>query len=147
MEASQSARPVEGGASTTPAGDVVETGRFDPATFADELLLAPGNHDLGTALWFENDRVRVFEVNLPPGQRGPFHVHDRTYFWTVVEAGRGLQRFPDGSYTVRDYQLGQTRFLEHGPENRLVHDLENVGTTPLRFVTVEFRTDDQLPVR
>jgi beta-alanine degradation protein BauB len=73
---------------------------------------------------------------LEPGQRGPFHVHDEPYFWTVVEPGRGLQRFADGTYVVRDYVLGETRYLSHSPEDRLVHDLENVGSTTLRFVTV-----------
>lgn len=115
------------------------TGTYDTTEYAEELRAARGNHDLGTSLWFENDRVRVFEVRLGPGERGAFHIHDRTYFWTVVEAGRGLQRFADGTYAVRDYGLGDTRFLEHSPASAVIHDLENVGTTTLRFVTVEFR--------
>lgn len=115
------------------------TGTYDVTEYSEELRVAPGNHDLGTSLWFENDRVRVFEVRLEPGERGPFHIHDRTYFWTVVEAGRGLQRFADGTYAIRDYGLGDTRFLEHSPASALIHDLENIGTTTLRFVTVEFR--------
>lgn len=122
----------------------METGRFDPAEFAAELRLAPGNHELGTALLFANDRVRVFEVRLEPGQRGPFHIHDRDYFWTVVEPGRGRQRLTDGTWAVRDYRLGETRFLRHSPENALIHDLENVGSTTLRFVTVEL-LDPEFP--
>jgi beta-alanine degradation protein BauB len=114
-------------------------GSFDPAAYADELAAAPDNHELGTSLWFENERIRVFEVRLEPGQRGPFHVHDRTYFWTVVEPGRGLQRFADGRFVVRDYELGETKYLVHSPEDALVHDLENVGATTLRFVTVELK--------
>jgi beta-alanine degradation protein BauB len=116
-----------------------ETGRFDPAAYAAELERARDNHDIGTTLWFENDHVRVFELRLEPGERGPFHVHDATYLWTVVEPGRGLQRFPDGSYVVRDYALGETRYLVNSPEEPLVHDLENVGDSTLRFVTVELR--------
>ena len=116
-----------------------EHGTFDPAAFADELEAAHENHDLGTTLWLENDHVRVFEVRLEPGERGPFHVHDRTYFWTVVEPGRGLQRFADGKSVTRDYELGETRYLVHSLDDALVHDLENVGPTTLRFVTVELR--------
>ncbi|HJR99242.1 MAG TPA: cupin domain-containing protein [Actinomycetota bacterium] len=127
-----------GGGASGPAPDR-EHGRFDPADYADELAAAPSNHDLGTSLWFENDHVRVFEVRLDPGARGPFHVHDRTYFWTVVEPGRGLQRFADGTFVVRDYALGDTRYLVHSREDSLVHDLENVGATTLRFVTVELK--------
>lgn len=120
---------------------IVATGRFDLAEFAAELRQAPSNHQLGTALLFANERVRVFEVRLEPGQRGPFHIHDRDYFWTVVAPGRGRQRLTDGTWTVRDYQRGETRFLRHGPGNALIHDLENVGTTLLGFVTVELLGD------
>jgi beta-alanine degradation protein BauB len=120
---------------------IVETGRFDPAEFAEELRRAPANHQLGTTLLFANDQVRVFEVRLEPGERGPFHIHDHEYFWTVVDPGRGRQRLADGTCTVRDYRLGETRFLRHGPGNVLIHDLENVGTTPLRFITVELLAD------
>ena len=61
-----------------------ERGMFEVEDFAEELRgrYEPGDRD---SLWFENDHVRVFEVRLDPGERGPFHVHDRTYFWTVVE--------------------------------------------------------------
>lgn len=125
---------VDRGAAPVP---VPGEGTFDPVAFADELATANDNHELGTTLWFENDHVRVFEVRLEPGERGPFHVHDRNYFWTVVEPGRGLQRFVDGRFVVRDYGLGETRYLVHSTEDSLVHDLENVGTTTLRFVTTE----------
>jgi beta-alanine degradation protein BauB len=120
-------------------GDTEERGTFDLADFADELAAAPTNRHIGTSLRFENDHVRVFEVRLEPGERGPFHVHDATYFWTVVDPGRGLQRFADGTFVVRDYMLGETRYLVHTPEDRLVHDLENVGGSTLRFVTVELK--------
>ncbi|HUO45764.1 MAG TPA: cupin domain-containing protein [Acidimicrobiia bacterium] len=113
-----------------------EQGTFDVAEFASELQAAPDNHDLGTSLRFENDHIRVWEVKLEPGERGAFHIHDHTYFWTVVEPGRGLQRFSDGRLVVRDYALGETKFLVHSPADYIIHDLENVGDTTLRFVTV-----------
>ena len=117
-----------------------ERGTFDPADFADELAAAPGNRQIGTTLWFENDHVRIFEIKLAPGERAPFHVHDATYFWTVIEAGRGLQRFADGTRVTRDYALGETKYLVHSPEDPLIHDLENVGDdSTLRFVTVELK--------
>jgi beta-alanine degradation protein BauB len=116
-----------------------ERGSYTVEDFAHELAAALTNRQIGTSLWFENDHVRVFEIRLDPGQRGPFHVHDATYFWTVVEPGRGLQRFVDGTLVVRDYALGETKYLEHSPDDLLVHDLENVGDSTLRFVTVELK--------
>lgn len=116
-----------------------ETGTFELEAFEDELERAPANREIGTARSFENDHVRVFRIRLEPGERAPFHVHDATYFWTVVEPGRGLQRFADGTFVIRDYRLGETRYLVQTPQDSLIHDLENVGETPLAFVTVELK--------
>jgi oxalate decarboxylase/phosphoglucose isomerase-like protein (cupin superfamily) len=119
------------------AGEPLEQGSFDPADYRDELDGASDNLDVGTAVWFENDRIRVWEVRLEPGERGPFHAHTNDYFWTVVDPGLGLQRLADGTFSVRSYQLGETRYLPNTAEQPLIHDLENVGETTLRFVTVE----------
>ncbi len=118
---------------------VEEHGKYDVAEFADELARAQENRDVGTNRLFENAHVRVWEIRLEPGERGAFHIHDQTYFWTVVEPGRGLQRFPDGSMVIRDYSPGETKYLVHSADHTLIHDLENVGETTLRFVTVELK--------
>ena len=122
---------------TTAEGE--ERGSFEVGDFEGELAAAEGNRQIGTSLWFENDHVRVYETRLEPGERGPFHVHDVTYFWTVIEPGRGLQRFADGTYVIRDYVLGETKYLLHSSDDPLVHDLENAGDSTLRFVTVELK--------
>ena len=117
--------------------DPVDQGRFDPSEYGDELEVASENLEVGTTLWFHNERLQVWELRLEPGQRGPFHAHTRSYFWTVVEAGRGLSRHQDGTFTVRDYSVGDTQYSEPSASAPLIHDLENVGDTVLRFVTVE----------
>lgn len=118
--------------------EVVEEGTFDPGEFGSELAAARSNLDVGTRLRFENDRVRVWEIRLAPGERGPFHAHTRRYFWTVVEASTGRQRLPDGTFTVRRYEVGDTQYLDDlSPASPMIHDLENVGDTTLQFITVE----------
>ena len=119
------------------ATTVLSEGRFDPAEFAAELTAAPGNLEVGTRLWFENDRIRVWEVRLQPGERGPFHAHTRRYFWTVVDGGTGRQRSADGTVITREYHVGDTNYSEHSPGDPMIHDFENAGDTPIRFVTVE----------
>jgi hypothetical protein len=119
------------------ADDEMDT--YDTALFAVELAGAPSNHDIGTSLLFENDHIRVFEVRLEPGERGAFHIHDKPYFWTVVDAGRGLQRLPDGTSIVHQYAPGETAYRLQSSEDPLIHDLENVGDTTLRFVTAELK--------
>jgi beta-alanine degradation protein BauB len=119
------------------AAEVIEEGTFDPETFAHELKVARNNLDVGTRLWFENDRIKVWEVRLEPGERGPFHAHTRRYFWTVVDGGIGLQRSPDGTFKVREYKVGDTSYSEHSPDDPMIHDFENAGSTQMRFITVE----------
>ncbi|MPZ54087.1 MAG: cupin domain-containing protein [Acidimicrobiia bacterium] len=113
------------------------SGTFDIDEFAEEMERAPENLEVGTRVWFENHVIRVWEIRLEPGERGPFHAHTKNYFWTVVEGSRGLQRFDDGTYAERDYEVGDTKYLEHSSENVMIHDLENIGESTLRFVTVE----------
>jgi mannose-6-phosphate isomerase-like protein (cupin superfamily) len=117
--------------------EAIEQGEFDRAQYADELEAAPSNLAVGTALLYENTQVKVWEVRLAPGQRGPFHAHAHNYFWTVVEGSVGLQRRADGTFMVRRYDVGQTQFSAHTSADPLIHDLENVGDTDLRFITVE----------
>ena len=117
--------------------EILDEGSYDVAAFAAELAVAPGNRAVGTTLRYEDGRVRVWEVRLDPGQRCPFHAHATEYFWTCVDGGVGRQRSSDGTVVVRRYAVGDTRRSEHTPEAPMLHDLENVGETVLRFVTVE----------
>jgi hypothetical protein len=117
--------------------EIVEEGTYDVAAFAAELADAPLNRAVGTALRYEDDRIRVWEVRLDPGERCPFHAHATPYFWTCVDAGVGRQRSPDGTVIVRRYAVGDTLLSDHAPQAPMLHDLENVGDTVLRFVTVE----------
>ncbi len=110
---------------------------FDPADYRAELDAAPGNLDVGTRLRFENEHIRVWEISLQPGERGPFHSHTRRYFWTVVDGGIGRQRSGDGAMITREYHDGDTQYSEHSPAEPVIHDFENAGDTPIRFVTVE----------
>ncbi|MBW3664429.1 MAG: hypothetical protein KY469_15115 [Actinobacteria bacterium] len=118
--------------------EVLEEGTFDRSEFADELEAAPENREIGSKVLFENERVRVWEVRLQPGERGAFHIHDREYFWTVVDAGIGRQRSDDGTLKVRRYDEGDTSYQRNSPEDSMIHDFENAGDSQIRFITVEF---------
>lgn len=119
------------------AARVIETTTFELADYEDELEQAPTNLDVGTRLWFENEAIRVWEVRLQPGERGPFHAHTRRYFWTVVDGGIGRQRTADGTMVIREYNVGDTNYSEHTPADPTIHDFENYGDTEIRFITVE----------
>jgi len=114
----------------------LEPSTFDTADYADELRAGSSNRMVGTKLLLENDRVRVWDLDLQPGDRVPFHCHATPYFFVCVDEGRGLSRFPDGNAMSIDYRVGDTWFDDVAGGNE-IHDLENVGLTRLRFRTAE----------
>ncbi|CAN5527703.1 hypothetical protein BH10ACT9_BH10ACT9_60280 [soil metagenome] len=93
--------------------------------------------NVGSRLLSENERVRVWEIRLEVGERFHVHRHVLDYFWTAVNAGRSRQHTSDG--TTRDvaYGAGETRHFSFAAGEFLLHDIENVGTEPLVFTTVE----------
>jgi mannose-6-phosphate isomerase-like protein (cupin superfamily) len=117
---------------------MVERTQFAREDYAEELRVASENTTIGHQVWFENDRVRIWGIDLAPGERVPFHCHKRTYFWVCVDGARGTQRFPTGEKEIYDFAVGDVDFLDVAPGEELVHDLENSGESPLRFVAVEF---------
>ncbi len=116
---------------------VIAEETFNADDYSEELGAAPTNFDVGTKLSFENSSIRVWEVRLKPGERGPFHTHAQRYFWTVVQGGIGRQRSQDGSMITREYSVGDTNYSEHSPQDPWVHDFENFGETDMLFITVE----------
>jgi beta-alanine degradation protein BauB len=110
---------------------------FDPADFADELAAAAENFRVGTRLLLENQRVRVWDLRLEPGERVPFHRHQTTYFYRCHAGGPTLVRTPDGEAFVYASQTDEVTFHPIGPEDVVVHDLENIGPSTLSFTTVE----------
>jgi len=49
----------------------------------------------------------------------------------------GTARATDGKLITREYHTGDTSYSEHTPDEPGIHDLENAGDGPIRFVTVE----------
>jgi beta-alanine degradation protein BauB len=105
----------------------------------DELAANTANGRVGTILVAESPRGRVWHLTLQPGERLPFHRHVLDYFWTVTSpGGRGRSHYGDGRIVEVEYVEGETRHLYFAKGDSMIHDLENVGTIPLSFVTVEY---------
>ena len=61
--------------------------------------------DIGTRVLFENDRVRVWELRLEPGERSDLHRHENDYLMIQLEGDRIAAEFePDSedSFGGRD---------------------------------------------
>ena len=110
---------------------------FDPAAVAEELERAGENTFVGSRLLFENDRVRVWDITLAPGERLAFHCHRTSYFYRCESVGLSRVRTPDGGVSTYESLADEVTFHEIPRGETVVHDLSNAGETVLRFTTVE----------
>ncbi len=104
----------------------------------EELAGARTNGRVGSRIVSESDRVRVWLIELQPGERLPFHTHVHDYFWTATSPGRARSRYSDGRVVEVSYAIGDTQHHAFAEGQSMTHDLENIGETALCFVTVEF---------
>lgn len=102
--------------------------------------------NVGSRLLSENNRVRVWEIRLAPGERFHAHRHVLDYFWTAVNAGRSRQHTADGTTREVSYSAGETRHFTFGAGEFLLHDIENVGDGDLVFTTIEHLDSENLPL-
>lgn len=117
-----------------------------PGDLHDELARARNNPIVGSKLVSQSDRVRVWHIELKPGERLPFHCHVLDYFWTTTSAGMARTRLTDGSYGDGWCEIGDTEHIHIKRGDCIVHELQNVGDTILSFVTVEFLQSENEPM-
>ena len=93
---------------------------------------------VGTQLLFENERVRVWDLRLEPGEGTGLHRHEHDYLYVVIGDGK-LQRVdPDGTrVTPKAMQDGAVVFRQVGDD--CVHEAVNAGDTPWRNIVVELK--------
>ena len=120
-----------------------------PAWLRSEFDTNRDNGRVGTELLSESERVRVWHLAVRPGERLPVHRHVLDYFWTALAAGKARSHYHDGRTVEAEYRQGDTQHYRFGPDQFMMHDLENIGDTVLAFTTVEFldSSNPPLPVR
>ena len=97
--------------------------------------------DVATRVLFDNDRVRVWEMALAPGERSARHRHDLDYLLVFLEGERiavDVDPASAGPYRESlefDVPLGRCVFVERGGVETAV----NVGTTPYREILIELK--------
>ena len=116
-----------------------------PEWVAEEFRKNQQNGCVGTRLLSENERVRVWDIRLKPGERIGFHRHMLDYFWTAVTSGRARSHLQDGTTVENDYYAGETRHETYRVGEFKIHDLENIGNEELVFTTVEFLDSENKP--
>ncbi len=111
-----------------------------PADVAD----GPTNFAVGQRLLCENDRVRVWEISLAPGERHVFHCHRTSYFWVAHTGASVRVSYPDGAYHDYEHQAGEVTYMEIPEGERNIQDLTNTGDTSLHLTTIELLHNDRL---
>ncbi len=93
---------------------------------------------VGTQLLFENERVRVWDLRLAPGESTGLHRHEHDYLYVVIGDGRLQAADAEGSRRpASDMKDGDVRFSQ--VEGEAVHEAFNVGDGPWRNVIVELK--------
>jgi quercetin dioxygenase-like cupin family protein len=95
--------------------------------------------DIGTELLFENAAVRVWSMELAPGEDSPYHVHANDYLFVYTTPSRIAFVEPTGRVgETREYGDGFVNYITVG--SGLTHQIRNVAAAPHRQILVEFKT-------
>ena len=87
----------------------------------------------GLTVRFENDRVRVLELRLKPGEREAMHTHPQYVLYALTDY-RVKNTSADGTVRVFSRKRGDVFWGEP-----VTHGGENVGDTEVRAVIVELK--------
>lgn len=104
----------------------------------DAAIAAPDHHKV----IFENERVRVLELKVEPGETVPIHTHRWATVNYVLSHSDFLSRDADGQVKldsradVSGVKEGAVFYL---PPNPPLHSVENIGADDLRGITVELK--------
>jgi quercetin dioxygenase-like cupin family protein len=114
------------------------SGTSRPATHAfDALTMAPDHH----APLLENDRTRVLDTRVRPGERTPIHAHEWPAALYVLSWSDFVRYDPEGRVLL-DSRTTASRpavgsALWSGPIGP--HYVENVGNADLHILAVEIK--------
>ena len=98
---------------------------------------------VGTRMLFENDRVKVWELRLAPGEESPIHRHELDHLLIQLSGDRVAvipEEDTDGPYT--DYLEaevipGMTVFVDRDG----VETARNIGAEPYREIIIELKDE------
>ncbi len=100
---------------------------------------------VATRLLLENERVRIWEMDLAPGERSATHRHDVDYVLVQIEGDRiGAQPEPDTGGAYRAYiegevAQGKARYIARGGIETAI----NVGARRYREILIELKDGDR----
>ena len=91
--------------------------------------------DIASVVLFENDRVKVWNLVVDPGEASAWHLHERDYVTIVVEGDGLTLEYDDGTSEDSPSSAGTWRY--HG--DHTVHRVVNNTQTRYKNVLVELK--------
>lgn len=114
----------------------------------------PASHQVGTRLLFDNERVRVWEIRLAPGERTERHRHQADFLSIYLTHSQLRLVSEKGGEEggESDTQISEV-FSDEGPgfidyrelRGSFVHTVENVGDAAHWEIVVELKGPEALP--
>ena len=95
----------------------------------DSAKVAPKN----VKILLENNRVRVLEVRIKPGEKIPMHSHPAHLTYALTDV-KGEYTSPDGKPTISEAKTGSVFWSEP-----VTHSSVNVGNTEIHAIVVELK--------
>jgi len=92
-------------------------------------------NSIGTRILFENELIRIWEVDLQPGEHQGFHQHHHPYVVISVAEGENKITAIDGTERYTTEPVGHFVYQDAGQ----IHDLQNIGTTQYRNRLIEIK--------
>ncbi len=120
-----------------PMLEIRESDAQIPADIQQEFIDNAQNGRVGQILASEANGLRVWLVNLHPGERNAVHVHQLDYFWTIHGPGEARVYYSDGLVADCTYRTGDARHFTFSSGEKIIHCIENIGETDLVFTVVE----------
>lgn len=102
----------------------------------------PVSAAVGTKLLFENDRVRVWDLCLQPGEGTGLHRHENDYLYVVIGDGV-LQRVDSDGTRVPPKTMRDGDVVFRTVEDGCVHEAVNAGENVWRNIVVELKGEEQ----
>ncbi|MFT4584381.1 MAG: putative metal-dependent enzyme (double-stranded beta helix superfamily) [Gammaproteobacteria bacterium] len=104
---------------------------------------------VGTNVVFENDKIKVWEFNLEPGEQTPVHTHDLDYIFYVINGttlevfdadNKYLSKFEVADGDVVPLRMEGDELVVIGNESQRIpatHSARNGGPNRYREILVE----------
>lgn len=91
--------------------------------------------DIATTVLFENDKVKIWNLIVEPGESSDWHMHERDYVTVCVEGGGLDAEYEDG--TTGKGSTGVGDWTYHGDHQ--VHQVTNNTGRRFKNVLIELK--------